>query len=260
MSKRNYLNVVSAGVAAFGTLAIGLVSVLPMTGFANAKWYDQNHPVCPKGTTFNSAARFCEKSTTKPEAKDDMAQLADLEKAGNKAQAKRDKAREESNKASAAGAPDAAQKAVAYKTAMNEFKAAKENLAKFAESKGLDFIAKQVRGSKKLTFTALANLVRDGLKAPVNPTPTPAPVNPTPAPAPVSPTPAPELGLGDEERGKKTPENKPSETPAKRGTETPAATPESKTQPSAGKDAYKGQQHVKKGHHKYGAPNTGYEF
>ena len=35
MSKK-YLNVVSAGVMAFGTLALGLVTVLPMAGAANA--------------------------------------------------------------------------------------------------------------------------------------------------------------------------------------------------------------------------------
>ena len=33
---RKYLNVVSAGVMAFGTLALGLVTVLPMAGAANA--------------------------------------------------------------------------------------------------------------------------------------------------------------------------------------------------------------------------------
>ena len=36
MSKK-YLNVVSAGVMAFGTLALGLVSVLPMASAANAE-------------------------------------------------------------------------------------------------------------------------------------------------------------------------------------------------------------------------------
>ena len=36
MSKRNYLNVVSAGVVAFGTLALGLVTVLPVANAANA--------------------------------------------------------------------------------------------------------------------------------------------------------------------------------------------------------------------------------
>lgn len=36
MSKRNYLNVVSAGVVAFGTLALGLVTVLPVASAANA--------------------------------------------------------------------------------------------------------------------------------------------------------------------------------------------------------------------------------
>ena len=430
MSKRNYLNVVSAGVVAFGTLALGLVSVLPMAGSANAaKEFELSDTVCPKGETFNGS--FCAKSEAKPkakpEAKDDMAQLADLEKAGteaektyatsvkaydtakenlakfaeskglnfvakqvrnskkstfaalanlvrenlpkvqgpakyndddlkqlaslgeagNKAQAKLDKAREESNKASAAGAPDVAKKAEAYKAAQNEFKAAKENLAKFAESKGLkdaaakvrntgfkkakfealvnlvnlalpktqtpakvsdkdladlanlekagteaeksvkaydtakenlakfaeskglNFVAKQVRNSKKSTFAALANLVREGLKAAAKPTP--APVNPTPADSsddhlldyPEFSNDDNELNaypsLTKEEQGKKTPE-----TPAKKNAETPVVTPESKTQPSAGKDASKdapkGQQQVKKGHHKFGAPNTGYEF
>ncbi len=145
MSKHNYLNVVSAGVVAFGTLALGLVSVLPMTGSANAdKAFELSGTVCPKGETFNGS--FCAKSEAKseakpeakPEAKDDMAQLADLEKAGTEAE----KTHADSVKA--------------YDTA-------KENLAKFAESKGLNLVAKQVRDSKKSTFAALVNLVRENL-------------------------------------------------------------------------------------------------
>ena len=174
----------------------------------------------------------------------DLADLANLEKAGTEA--------EKSVKA--------------YDTA-------KENLAKFAEGKGLNLVAKQVRNSKKSTFAALANLVREGLKAAAKQTP--APVNPTPADSsddhlldyPEFSNDDNELNaypsLTKEEQGKKTPE-----TPAKKNAETPVVTPESKTQPSAGKDASKdapkdapkGQQQVKKGHHKFGAPNTGYEF
>ena len=204
------------------------------------------------------------------------------------------------------------------------YAAAKESLAKFAESKGLNLVAKQVRDSKKSTFAALANLVREGLKAaaakpapapapapadptpvptpadpaPVDPTPTPAPapVDPTPAPAPApAPTPAPSpadnsddhlldypeftdddnelgayLGLGNKERGTRTLDKKTPKISGDKNANNPVVTPESKAQkPSADKgaategstkDAPKGQQQVKKGHHKFGAPNTGYEF
>ena len=428
MSRRNYLNVVSAGVVAFGTLALGLVSVLPMAGAANAdKEFSLSDTVCPKGETFNGS--FCTKSEAKPkakpeakpEAKDDMAQLADLEKAGTEAEksvkaydtakenlakfaeskklnpvakqvrddkksdfaalaklvrealpktqadakvlaelaglekagtdakANADEILKESwsnigqgeeadttdyDKANdgvktakenlakfAEGKKLAVAKQVrddkksdfaalaklvrealpktqadakvlaelaglektgtdAEKTHADSVKAydtAKENLAKFAEGKKLNLVAKRVRNDKNSTFATLANLVREGLKAAAA-MPAPTPVDPTPAP--VNPTPAdssddhlldyPEFtdddnelnaypSLTKEEQGKKTPE-----TPAKKNAETPVVTPESKTQPSAGKDASKdapkGQQQVKKGHHKFGAPNTGYEF
>ena len=331
MSKRNYLNVVSAGVVAFGTLALGLVSVLPMAGAANAdKEFSLSDTVCPKGETFNGS--FCTKSEAKPkakpeakpEAKDDMAQLADLEKAGTEAEksvkaydtAKENLAKfaeskklnpvakqvRDDKKSDFAALAKLVREALpktqadakvlaelaglektgtdAEKTHADSVKAydtAKENLAKFAEGKKLNLVAKRVRNDKKSTFATLANLVREGLKAAAA-MPAPTPVDPTPAP--VNPTPAdssddhlldyPEFtdddnelnaypSLTKEEQGKKTPE-----TPAKKNAETPVVTPESKTQPRAGKDASKdapkGQQQVKKGHHKFGAPNTGYEF
>ncbi len=193
-----------------------------------------------------------------------------------------------------------------------EVSSLKEQLAKLAEGKGLNFVAKQIRGSKNSTFAALANLVREALLKPVTPAPKPNPVDPTPAPAPTpTPTPAPnpadeddynpatddhlldypelpdndnELNaypsLTNEEQGKKAPntktaDNKTPEKPAKKGGETIVVTPESKTQKPEQKQAStdakgaeqnqsqsqsQGQQKVKKGHHKFGAPNTGYEF
>ena len=185
-----------------------------------------------------------------------------------------------------------------------EVSSLKEQLAKLAEGKGLNFVAKQIRGSKKSTFAALANLVREALLKPVTPAPKPTPVDPTPTPAPAptptpTPTPAPapsddnddhlldypeftdddnELNaypsLTNKEQSKKAPstntaDNKTPEKPTKKGGETIVVTPESKTQKpdqkQAGTDA-KGteqnqtQQTAKKGHHKFGAPNTGYEF
>ncbi len=190
-----------------------------------------------------------------------------------------------------------------------EVSSLKEQLAKLAEGKGLNFVAKQIRGSKKSTFAALANLVREALLKPVTPAPkptpapTPTPVDPTPAPTPVDPTPTPtpapapsddnddhlldypeftdddnELNaypsLTNEEQGKKAPstkttDNKTPEKPVKKGGETIVVTPESKTQKpdqkqasadAKGAEQNQAQQTVKKGHHKFGAPNTGYEF
>ena len=128
---------------------------------------------------------------------------------------------------------------------------------------------------------------------PAGPTPAPAPTPADPAPTPADPAPAPAdnsddhlldypefsnddnelgayLGLGNKERGTRTLDKKTPEISGDKNANNPVVTPESKAQkPSADKgaategstkDAPKGQQTVKKGHHKFGAPNTGYEF
>lgn len=159
-----------------------------------------------------------------------------------------------------------------------EVSSLKEQLAKLAEGKGLNFVAKQIRGSKTSTFAALANLVREGLKA----------ATPTPAPTPADDSDDhlldyPQLpdnndydlsdymGLGKYEGTNKensSEKNAPNK-PAEKGDKTIEVTPESNKQPNTDKGAVKtadqkgqaqGKQRVKKGHHKIGAPNTGYEF
>ncbi len=202
MSKRNYLNVVSAGVMAFGTLALGLATVLPVASAANAA----------EASNEFSAGDYEKNLKANPDA---TQQLKDLEHK-LKLDRKEHKARSPYN---------------------NRY--VNENYGHPAKNAVEDNHSNLFTQYNPETGTiSQANNIGNGSSTGLK-----------------DDTPAADANAST---------TKP-ETPAKKNAETPVATPESKAQkPSAdkgaAKDAGKGQQQVKKGHHKFGAPNTGYEF
>lgn len=253
MSKRNYLSVVSTGVVAFGTLALGLVSVLPVASAANATpatgacagdevLVNGN---CVKATKADELNKI-EKDGTKAEADRDQAR-ADLATArtelanfAEKVSKQADIAKEirESDPAKTSfnelfakvTAPadatsqlklqevkeknDKADKA--FTEAQTAYNNAKNALTAFVTANygvASEQVTKNFEAGKK--FAESVSLVRNGLGY-------------TPAPKP-----------------EKKDDKKPVDQPKGDQTKTP----------EAGK-----QQKVKKGHHKFGAPNTGYEF
>ena len=132
------------------------------------------------------------------------------------------------------------------------YAAAKESLAKFAESKKLTKVAADVRADKTSTFEQLVAKVRNALPKDTTPAPAPAP-NPDPSgqgdnPAePANPNPT---GQTDpSEQGNK---------PANPANPNPADSAELKPTEPTGSDQQKPEGNQK--HGKYGAPNTGYEF
>ena len=203
MSKRNYLNVVSAGVVAFGTLALGLVTVLPVANAANA---------AEASNEFTTSEDYYKNLKANPNAKTQEEEVAHKLKLDQKEETPRDP---NNNRYVNENYGHPAKKAVEDNHS---------NL--FTQYNPETGTISQAHNTGNGSSTGLKD------DAPV-------------ADANASTT-------------------KP-ETPAKKNAETPVATPESKAQkPSAdkgaAKDAGKGQQQVKKGHHKFGAPNTGYEF
>ena len=149
----------------------------------------------------------------------------------------------------------------------------KEQIAKFAEGKGLTKVAADIRADKTLTLDQLVAKVRDALNKP-----TPSddgddhlldyPQLPDNNDYDLSDY----MGLGKYEGTNKengSEKNAPNK-PVEKGDKTIEVTPESNNkQSNADKGTVKtadqkgqaqGKQHVKKGHHKFGAPNTGYEF
>lgn len=254
MSKRNYLNVVSAGVVAFGTLALGLVTVLPVANAANAA----HAPNAKEQVSVDKYVKAVNEAKTKKDydkALDALrgyenllgltpakvnafktVTLKDLKDAYDAAKASYDKVAKldpkfELNTSKLAQTAYNNAKA-AYEAALKS-PALKEAIAKKAEGEGFKFLAKQIRKSnasadkllallneaekgKGLAETKLENLVFNVNEA--------------------KPT----------KETKETKENKDVKTNKETKTNKESkSTKESKT---------------RKNHHKFGAPNTGYEF
>lgn len=242
MSKRNYLNVVSAGVVAFGTLALGLVTVLPVASAANAA----HTPSAKEQTSVNGYVKKVNEAKTKADYDKALKNLRDYEAALDltPAKVKDFKAVTLKDLKDAYDAAKASYDKVAkldpkfdlatsklVKTAYDNAKAAykaalkspelKEALAKRAEKEGFSLLAKQIRKS---------NASADALVAMLN---------------------AAEKGKGLpetklEDLGGNANEVKPNkESKETKETKESKSTKETKT---------------RKNHHKFGAPNTGYEF
>ena len=253
MSKRNYLSVVSTGVVAFGTLALGLVSVLPVAGAANAEAFtgacNENEVLvngnCVEATKADKLNKI-EKDGTKAEADRDQARakLADvltrLAKFAEEDNKQPDVAKEirESDLAKTSFndlaakvteptdnalklklqviKDDETKAADAFTKAKDAYDAAKAALTTFVNDNygvAKEQVEKNFKEGKK--FAETVSLVRSGLGY-------------------AAPAPKPE----------KKDDKKPVDQPKGDQTKTPET----------------GKQHVKKGHHKFGAPNTGYEF
>lgn len=254
MSKRNYLNVVSAGVVAFGTLALGLVTVLPVASAANAA----HTPNAKEQVSVDKYVKAVNEAKTKKDydkALDALrgyenllgltpakvnafktVTLKDLKDAYDAAKASYDKVAKldpkfELNTSKLAQTAYNNAKA-AYEAALKS-PALKEAIAKKAEGEGFKFLAKQIRKSnasadkllallneaekgKGLAETKLENLVFNVNEAKPN------------------------------KETKETKETKDVKTNKETKTNKESkSTKESKT---------------RKNHHKFGAPNTGYEF
>lgn len=257
MSKRNYLNVVSAGVVAFGTLALGLVTVLPVASAANAA----HTPNAKEQVSVDKYVKAVNEAKTKKDydkALDALrgyenllgltpakvnafktVTLKDLKDAYDAAKASYDKVAKldpkfELNTSKLAQTAYNNAKA-AYEAALKS-PALKEAIAKKAEGEGFKFLAKQIRKSnasadkllallneaekgKGLAETKLENLVFNVNEAKPN---------------------------KESKETKETKENKDVKTNKETKTNKESkSTKESKT---------------RKNHHKFGAPNTGYEF
>lgn len=190
MSKK-YLSVVSAGVMAFGTLALGLVSVLPMASAANAEtaagaanaqgMYNQtNKDGDPnEGVTVDTSSTSSSSDGSTPsDTDDDTTTPEGMYTDPNK------------------GCPNG------------------------------------------LKWDGEACVSADGTS--------PAKTDPKTDPK------------GAEEKGGKTPVTP--AAPKTKGESDQKGADQGATRGADQKDQTQGQQHVKKGHHKFGAPNTGYEF
>ena len=117
----------------------------------------------------------------------------------------------------------------------------KEQIAKFAEDKGLTKVAADVRADKTSTLDQLVAKVRDALN--------------NPAPNPIL-----DLGLDgqDDNQADKTDPSKQGHNPANPANPNTADSDELKPTEPTGSDQQKSDGDQK--HGKYGAPNTGYEF
>lgn len=254
MSKRNYLNVVSAGVVAFGTLALGLVTVLPVASAANAA----HTPSAKEQTSVNGYVKKVNEAKTKADYDKALKNLRDYEAALDLTPAKvkdfkavtlkdlkdaYDAAKASYDKVVKVDPKFELNTSKLAQTAYNNAKAAyeaalkspalKEAIAKKAEGEGFKFLAKQIRKSnasadkllallneaekgKGLPETKLENLVFNVNEAKPN------------------------------KESKETKETKDVKTNKETKTNKESkSTKESKT---------------RKNHHKFGAPNTGYEF
>lgn len=271
MSKRNYLNVVSAGVVAFGTLALGLVTVLPVANAANAartpnekeqvsvdKYVKAVNEAKTKKdydkalNTLRSYENLLGLNPAKVNAFKTVT-LKDLKDAYDKAKASYDKVTDVDPKFefnSSKLVQNAYNNAKAAYEAALKSPVLKEAIAKKAEGEGFKFLAKQIRKSNASAdkLLALLNAAEKGKNLPetklesFDVTGFDKVVAPAPAP---KPAPA-------------------SETPVEGTDNNPAVTPEGNaqkpTEKGSAKDTHKDQPKGKKGHRKFSAPNTGYEF
>ncbi len=254
MSKRNYLNVVSAGVVAFGTLALGLVTVLPVASAANAA----HTPNAKEQVSVDKYVKAVNEAKTKKDydkALDALrgyenllgltpakvnafktVTLKDLKNAYDAAKANYDNVAKldpkfERNTSKLVQ--------TAYNNAKAAYEAAlkspelKEALAKRAEKEGFGFLAKQIRKSNASAdaLVAMLNAAEKGKGLPE--------------------TKLEDLG-GNAKESKTNKESKESkesktnkETKTNKESKSTKETKETKT---------------RKNHHKFGAPNTGYEF
>ncbi len=131
MSKRNYLSVVSTGVVAFGTLALGLVSVLPVASAANAAANANADGTCKEGFVKGADGIDCVEQNENDKL---AAQLNKIVEAGNKAIAD-------------------------YNKADGEYNTAKNTLVKFAEDAKQTEAAKKIKDDHTANFAALVAMV-----------------------------------------------------------------------------------------------------
>lgn len=254
MSKRNYLNVVSAGVVAFGTLALGLVTVLPVASAANAA----HTPSAKEQTSVNGYVKKVNEAKTKADYDKALKNLRDYEAALDltPAKVKDFKAVTLKDLKDAYDAAKASYDKVAKldpkfelntsklaQTAYNNAKAAyeaalkspelKEALAKRAEKEGFGFLAKQIRKSNASAdaLVAMLNAAEKGKGLPE--------------------TKLEDLG-GNANEAKPNKETK--ETKENKDVKTNKETKTNKESKSTKESK------TRKNHHKFGAPNTGYEF
>lgn len=269
MSKRNYLSVVSTGVVAFGTLALGLVSVLPVAGAANAAANANADGTCKEGFVKGADGVNCVEQNENDKL---AAQLNKIVEAGNKAIAD-------------------------YNTADGEYNTAKNTLVKFAEDAKQTEAAKKIKDDHTANFAALVAMVdqtkfgdnakkdledlsKAGTKA--EEARTKADTDYTNALKDLKTFVDTNCSKSAQKEYEKAAKGNAEKhdlgatfgklaeiVRADRGfTVTPPKNPVKPVNPVAGpqkpgeqtKTPETGKQHVKKGHHKFGAPNTGYEF
>lgn len=272
MSKRNYLNVVSAGVVAFGTLALGLVTVLPVASAANAA----RTPSAKEQTSVDKLVKAVNEAKTKADYDKALknlrgyegyldltpakvnnpkffdvknaktATLKDLKKAYDDAKVNYDKAAKadpefELNLSKLAKTAYDNAKSVYENTRNAALKnpAVKEAIAKKAEDEGFKHVAAQIRKDKKSSADKLLALLNTVEKYKNKPETKLEDLN-----VKVFVVEAAETKVTEETKEKKETKDVKTNKETKTNKES-KSTKESKT---------------RKNHHKFGAPNTGYEF
>lgn len=257
MSKRNYLNVVSAGVVAFGTLALGLVTVLPVASAANAA----HTPNAKEQVSVDKYVKAVNEAKTKKDYDKALNALRGYENLLGLTPAKVNafktvtlKDLKDAYDAAKASYDNVAKSdpnfelntsklvQTAYNNAKAAYKAAlkspelKEALAKRAEKEGFSLLAKQIRKSNASAdaLVAMLNAAEKGKGLPE--------------------TKLEDLG-GNANEAKPNKESKETkETKENKDVKTNKETKTNKESKSTKESK------TRKNHHKFGAPNTGYEF